>query len=225
MRASSGLALLLAGVACSTWVMAAEPVRGAALSRRLIYAEDFARPLEFTKDAAIAQQKKLWRTAWGAWSVSDGALRGAQVPGQKSGNALYWVPFRDAVIQFDVRLDGCRKAYFIVNDAQEGRTTGEHICRVAIDTAGFSAQKDDHDHDGPDKVRLFGRIDREIATGQWKTVTIEFVGERMVASIDGLSVAGSDMLIARPKILVGFVVTGESARFRNLKIWETEPAR
>jgi hypothetical protein len=52
-------------------------------------------------------------------------------------------------------------------------------------------QKDDHDHGGPDKAVVFGKVAKP--------------------------------LMATDKANVGLTVAGESASFRNLRMWEATP--
>ena len=122
--------------------------------------------------------------------------------------------FKDAVIQFDVKLDGAKMTTLSINDAKE------HLCRVLINPTGFTVQKDDHDHDGPDVAVPFGR--REVKLGSdWHTVVVEIVGTTMLATIDGANATfGSHEMIGTEKANFGFTVAGQSALFRNLKIWD-----
>jgi hypothetical protein len=100
-----------------------------------------------------------------------------------------------------------------INDAKE------HVCRVLLNATGFTVQKDDHDHDGPDKAQVYGR--RSVNLGSdWHTVVLEIVGDTMLATVDGANATfGSNELLATEKANLGFTVSGQSASFRNLKVW------
>lgn len=192
---------------------------------RLIFSEDFSAPLETAKDNATSKAKKLWRPANGKWEFVDGAMTGAQIEGGKSAINYFFLPFQDAVIEFDVQVNGCNRCIFRVNDYIEGRSTGEHLFRVTLRKDGLVAQKDDHDHEGPDTAVPFGEIKRPFEPGEWKTVLIEILGENMAVTMDGKSVAGRHPLIATAKDNIGFGVTGQSAAFRRLRIWEAMPRK
>jgi hypothetical protein len=163
----------------------------------------------------------------------DGALKGAQLEADHhSAGAFFAYRYHDAVIQFDVQLNGCRQALFCVDDPAAPRpptptrpamVSVEHICRVIFTKDGFSTQKDDHDHDGPDQAVPFGTIKMPIEPGVWKTVLVELKGKEMVATIDGRSIAGEHPLIEMEKGYFSFNVTGDSASFRKLRIWEALP--
>jgi hypothetical protein len=203
---------------------------------KLLLSEDFARPVETAtpsaaaKGAAKGAAKKAaakaapapWTSGWrlrpGKWEFVGGAMKGTELKEDQHGAvARYPFQFKDAVIQYEVRLDGCRMTTFSVNDAKD------HVCRVLINKDGFKAQKDDNDHAGPDKAKVFNNVALPIKPGEWKTVLIEIKGGEMVATIDGRSSAGSDPLIATDKANFGFTVSGEGASFRNLRVWEALP--
>jgi hypothetical protein len=72
----------------------------------------------------------------------------------------------------------------------------------------------------------FGRKQVAFKTGEWHTVVAELVGDTLVASVDGANViAGSDPLIATDKANFGFTAGGESAAYRNLRVWEAVPKK
>ncbi len=212
MKIPSLLAISLASLSLAS---AADPDTMIAAKGELLLSEDFAAPVEPAK----VEKGKPWTSGWrlkpGKWEVADRGLNGSEVPADKHGAvARYPLAFQDVVIQYDVRLDGTRQTTLSINDQKE------HVCRVLINPAGFSAQKDDHDHDGPDQAKPFGKVALPISAGEWKTVVLEIVGEEIVAHIDGKSVSGTDPLIGTAKANFGFTVAGESSGIRNLRVWK-----
>ena len=196
----------------------------------LLLREDFSRPVILSaanalfegvpgvvdRDPRFVQRADGWLLHPGHWAFVDGAIRGTQA--ERHGPvAAYAIPLRDAVIQSDVQLNGCRRAMFRLNDEVD------HVCRVTVTPDGLAAQKDDHDHDGPDREVPFGKVSLPIRSAEWKTGLLELCGAEMVASIDGRSILGTDPLLAGPKATVAFVVSGSSASFRNLRIWAARP--
>ena len=188
---------------------------------RLLLSEDFARPVASILAGRAAPRKGNWRVFSGQWDFADGALRGRQLPEDgRSAFVVYSMPFTSGVIQFDLRLDGCRQVIFRIQDA-----IPEHICSVRINSDGFSAQKDDHDHQGPDQAVPFGQVALPIAAGEWKQLLVEINGNTMTATMDGRTIRGSDSLLVAEKATVELVVTGQTASFRNLRVWEAASAR
>ena len=206
-----GSSLLMLSVAAQ----AEDPATLLATRGELLLSEDFSTPVEPAK----VEKGKPWTTGWrlrpGKWEFADGAVTGSEVAADKHGAvARYPLKFKNAVIQYEVQLDGGRMTTLSINDAKE------HVCRVLINKGGFTAQKDDHDHDGPDKAEVFGKVAMPIKPGEWKTVVLEIVGDEMVAHIDGKAIAGKHELIGVDKANFGFTVAGESASIRNLRVWD-----
>ncbi|PHX70492.1 MAG: hypothetical protein CK548_09235 [Opitutia bacterium] len=120
--------------------------------------------------------------------------------------------FTNAIITFSFRLGGARQISRSINDAKE------HVCRVVINAKGFVVQKDDHDHDGPDKAVIFARVPMTFALGEWPTAIVEINGAEMVAQIDGAAKVGfgAHELLNRTKANLGFTVAGGPAEFRDV---------
>ena len=241
------LTSLLLVAACSASVaFAGENLPKTLMTERgkLLVSEDFSKPVETAaapvaaaKGAAKGAAKKTdkaapkavaktapapWTSGWrlrpGKWEFVDGAMKGTELKEDKHGAvARFPLAYQDVVIQYDVQVNGCKQTTFSVNDAKE------HVCRVLIGKDGFKAQKDDKDHDGPDKAKPFNNVATPFQPGTWHTVLIEIKGEEMIATVDGKTDAasfGSDTLIGVAKANFGFTVSGESASFRNLRVWE-----
>lgn len=185
----------------------------------LLLSEDLAQPVPTILEGRGYATKRGWRVLSGKWEFVDGALRGRQLASDgRAGFVVYYQRFTSAVIQFDVKLEGCRMMIFRIQDA-----IPEHICSVRITPAGFTAQKDDHDHKGPDEAVVFGQAAWPIAKDTWKTVRVEIAGKDLTTTIDGHTVRGTHPLLAAEKATIEFVVAGESASFRNVCLWAAPP--
>ncbi len=211
---------------------------------QLLISENLATmPAEVSQGGALAGLKHGWQLHPGKWEIIAEALRGYQLEADKhSAAAFFAYPCKDVVLQFDVKLDGCSQVVFCIDDpaslrpatpTRPAQNRVEHLCRVIINNAGFSAQKDDHDHDGPDQSVPFGSVKMPIKPGEWKTVLVELKGDAMVTTIDGKTIVGAHPQVAADKAYFSFGVTGRSngfnkvpplsASFRNLRIWEALP--
>lgn len=200
-------------------------------------------PADVSKGGAIADLKHGWQMRPGKWEIIDGALRGYQLEADKHSAAAFFAQtWKDAVLQFDVKLDGCSQIVFCIDDpaamrpatpTRAAQNRVEHLCRLIINKDGFSTQKDDHDHDGPDVNVPFGTVKMPFMPGEWHTVLIEIKGEEMVTTIDGLTIAGAHPQVGADKAYVSFGVSGYSngfdkvpplsASYRNFRIWEAKP--
>jgi hypothetical protein len=159
-----------------------------------------------------------WKLAKGKWEVAGGKFRGAELTADMHGAvARRDVPMKDVVIQYSFKLDGARKTTLSLNAAKG------HICRVLIDSKGFTVQKDDQDgKKGDDKAARLDTVEVELKPGQWHTLVVELRGPDILATLDGkLTVFGSHPAIDKAKANLGFTVAGESASFQNLRVWES----
>ncbi len=167
-----------------------------------------------TKDAKAAE----WKIAKGKWERTADGIRVEELPEDKHG-AAGRVPMKlqDFVAAFEFRLDGAKSISLSINDAKE------HVARVMITPTSLRVQKDDHDHEGPEKSIIFLNQAQAFAAGTWHRVVLEMVGDTMVATIDGkISGFGSDDLFKAEKANPGFTCAGQSATFRNFVIWSAK---
>lgn len=172
---------------------------------KLLFSDDFDNPLG-----------KAWRTAKGKWEVAGGVIQGSELKSDMHGAVTrHAMTLHDAVIQYSFKLDGARATTFSINDAKG------HCCRVLINRAGFSVRKDDHDHDGPDRAVNLQTVKTPLQDGQWHTLVIELHGPELLARLDGNQVGyGSYEAIDVDKTNFGLTVGGESASFKNLRVWD-----
>ncbi|MCB1087997.1 MAG: hypothetical protein KDM63_13185, partial [Verrucomicrobiae bacterium] len=77
---------------------------------KLLVSEDFSSPVEAAKAAPGKPWTAGWRLRPGQWEFVDGAMKGTELAADKHGAvARYPLKFQNVVIQYDVRLDGCRQ--------------------------------------------------------------------------------------------------------------------
>ena len=197
---------------------------------KLLVEQNFAEPLPpfDGRSNGFASGFTGWRynaaERGGHWEVKDGCFTGAENPKVKHpATASYGFEFKDVIIQCEVRmndapLDGRKFRYINV------RTTDakDYVCSIILSQAGFRIQKDDNDHDGPDKAVPLGERKMPLKLGEWHQVLFEIRDNEMVASVDGQSLTGSHPLIASEKHSLMFVM-GVEGSVRDLKAWEALP--
>jgi hypothetical protein len=106
------------------------------------------------------------------------------------------------------------------------------MARIMMTPSSVMIQKDDNDHEGPDKAAIFARFPAVLSSDTWHKVRLEMVGDSMVGKVDDLVAWGSNDLFKTAKMAPGFTVGGQSVDFRNLTIreaslnpqWETVKA-
>jgi hypothetical protein len=170
-------------------------------------------------DPLGAAPGKAWKVAKGTWEPSDGALVGTEVKAEKHGAVMrHAEKLRNAVIQYAFKLDGAKTTTLSLNTAKA------HLCRVVITPTVLRVQKDDSDHDGPDKAAVLQNLPVKIAPGEWHTLVVELVGNEMLASLDGKHVAfGANDALDVDKANLGLTVAGASVAFKDLSVWEARP--
>ena len=158
---------------------------------------------------------KPWNAPKGKWELVDGVLRGAEKPEDKHG-AVTRLPNKlpDFVIEYEVKLEGARSTTLSINAVKD------HMARIIISPNSVTVQRDDNDHDGPDKAVIFARFATEIKPGVWHKVRMEMVGDTMLGQVDDLTAWGSNDLFKQERMSPGFTVGGQSVDFRNLSIRE-----
>ncbi len=163
-------------------------------------------------DAGLAAP---WKMAKGQWEPAEGAVRGAEKPEDKHG-AVARLPNKlgDFIAEYEVKLDGAKGTTFSLNAVKD------HMARIMIGPNVVQVQRDDNDHEGPDKAVVYGRFKADIKPGTWHKVRMEMVGDTMIGQVDDIIATGSSELFKQVRMAPGFTVAGQSAEFRNIKITE-----
>lgn len=184
----------------------AAPRTRMAATGKLLLADSLAGPLG-----------KEWKVAKGKWEADGGAVRGSEVKADMHGAvARRNLAMKEVVVQYSFRLDGAKTTTLSFNGAKG------HVCRVIVRPTGITVQKDDQDgKKGPDKPAPLGTAAGPVKPGSWHTLVVELRGPDMLATLDGEHVAfGSNPAIDTAKTNLGLTVAGQSASFKDLKVWE-----
>lgn len=157
-----------------------------------------------------------WKAAKGKWELVDGNWRGSEKPEDNHG-AVNRLPNKlgDFVIEYEFKFEGAKATSLSINAVKD------HMARIVITPKLVTIQKDDNDHDGPDKAVVFARFANELAPG-WHRVRMEMVGDTMLGKVDDLIAWGSNDLFKQDRMVPGFTVGGQSVDFRNLSIREAK---
>lgn len=156
-----------------------------------------------------------WKTAKGRWELAEGAWKGSELAEDKHG-AVIRLPnqLQDFLVEYEFRFDGARTTSLSINAVKD------HMARISITPKSVTIQRDDNDHEGPDKAVVFARFPADFAPGTWHKVRLEMVGDTLVGRVDDHVAWGSADLFKSPKAAPGFTVGGQSVAFRNLTIRE-----
>lgn len=155
-----------------------------------------------------------WKAAKGKWEAADGTMRGSELVEDKHG-AVLRIPnkMQDFTIEYEFKFDGARSTSLSINAVKD------HMARINITPKSVTIQRDDNDHEGPDKAVVFARFPTELGDG-WHKVRLEMVGDKMLGKVDDLVAWGADALFLTEKASPGFTVGGQSVDFRHFSIHE-----
>ena len=230
------LAALL-GLICVSAFAADVPTQMTVRGKEL-YSEDFIKPLAkyIGKPNGYASGFAGWlihgtgpESRGGQWKQVEGRFQGYENPQVKHpATASYGIQYQNIILQCQLRLEDVeldkdpahgRKARYI-----QLRATNEksYLCSLNLNEGGFRVNKDDNDRDGPDKLQVLATHKKALALGQWHTVLIEIMGDEMVATVDGHTIAGQHAAIAQIKHSF-MIVTGPEGSIRDLRLWEAKP--
>lgn len=156
-----------------------------------------------------------WKAAKGKWELVGGVWRGSELPEDNHG-AVIRLPdkLQDFIVEYDFKFEGARSTSLSINALKD------HMARIKITPASVTIQRDDNDHEGPDKAVIFARFATTLTPGVWHKVRLEMVGDAMVGQVNDLVAWGSSDLFKSTKASPGFTVAGQSVDFRNLTIRE-----
>lgn len=155
-----------------------------------------------------------WKAAKGKWEAVDGVLRGSELEADKHG-AVTRLPnkLQDFVIEYEFKFAGAKATSLSING------TKDHMARIMIMPKLVTIQRDDSDHEGPDKAVIFARFPTDLGEG-WHKVRLEMVGDKMLGKVDDIVAWGANDLFLKEKASPGFTVSGQSVDFRNFSLRE-----
>jgi hypothetical protein len=156
-----------------------------------------------------------WKSPKGAWEIAGGVLRGSEKTEDHHG-AVTRLPDKlsDFVIEYEFKFEGAKATSLSLNAAKG------HLARIAITPKSVAIQKDDMDHDGPDKAVVFARFSADFQPGVWHKVRMEMVGDTLLGKVDGCIAWGVSEAFKQERTAPGLTVGGQSVDFRNLRIFE-----
>jgi hypothetical protein len=164
----------------------------------------------------------------GHWELANGVFTGMETPGANHpATASFGIPYQDAIIQCDVRLDDVpaegrqyRSLFIKATDAKD------YVCALFLSTGGVNGLAYNDTRIDPktkqrDKFPAL-HANATMQLNEWHTAVLEIKGDEMVATLDGTSVTIQSPLLAAPKqsVMLG---AATQASFRHLRIWEALP--
>jgi hypothetical protein len=183
---------------------------------KVIFSEDFS-AVPHERDRKN-KTREGWQSGKGRWEMKDGVLVGAEKPEEKHGAMLTkpGLTFHNTAVRVSFRLDGARAIRLDANSQAMGRIIAVTVTNTSLKLSRSLG--------AGDKMDELYTVLLKLEPGTWHTLLLEIQGKEVVASIDGKHVAfGAGERIDVDKTSVQFRVGGESAAFKDLRVWEATP--
>lgn len=147
-----------------------------------------------------------WSIAHGRWTPKAGILDVVELPENKHVPVLHHnVGLQAAVIECDFRFDG--PGSFLV-----GCDGGKHVGRVVITAAGMSIAED-----SIKPSHTIATLKTPVKEGEWYHLRVEWVGDRMAASLNGQELQAQHPYLATAKSR-SWLAVSKAAKVRHLQI-------
>ncbi len=165
-------------------------------------------------ETLAAQPAKPWTIANGEWQAKDGGLWGMQRGKEEQGAALRTpIALTDGTIEFEINFKGANRTSLRV---EWGDRKGSF--RIEMSRTAVGITKNPSPGEGKEAVEPLARKPLKLESNQWYPVRITFKGNEATAQINDVSVKGTHAVLGEKKTAMNFLVFGETAGFRNVKV-------
>jgi len=157
---------------------------------------------------------KPWTSSAGKWTAHDGALWGAETPQDKNG-ALLRTPcaISDGTIDFEINFDGANRHSLRIEAGDP-----QHTFRVVIARNSIEITRSPFPGEGPDATETLARKPLDLQKARWYPVRLVFQGNVLSVQVNDTQTHASHAIFANQKTALNFLVFGETAGFRNVRI-------
>jgi 3-keto-disaccharide hydrolase len=161
---------------------------------------------------------KGWVANKGDFQVRDGAIAGWEKKEDMHAAVLtLQKPFKNSILRFSFKRDGATGFNVSFNHAKG------HLFRVLINDDSLTIIKDKDKNDANSKQLVLGKAEGKFPSGQWQTLQIEIVGDRVAVSCDnGVKLEGKDSGLEIEKTGYRFVTRGSTLYLDDVNIWEVQ---
>ena len=165
-------------------------------------------------DALNLLPGKPWTASHGEWQSRDGGLWGGQKGKEDQGAALRTpLTLTDGTLDFEVNFKGANRMSLRVEWGDRKGSFRFVISRTAIEIAKNPSQGEAKEATEP-----LARKPLKLEANEWYPVRITFKGNEATAQVNDVIVKGSHAVIGEQKTGLNFLVFGEAAGFRNVRV-------
>ena len=152
----------------------------------------------------------------GVWNARDGGLWGAQKGPQDQGASLSVpVAITDGAIDYEINFNGADRHSLRI---EWGRSARKGSFRIVVSRSAVEITKNPSAGEGKDAAEPIARKALKLEKGRWYPVRVTLKGNEVTVQVNDVTVSGSHEVLGQPKTQLNFLVFGESAGFRNVKV-------
>jgi len=157
---------------------------------------------------------KPWTSSKGEWEPNDGGLWGAQ-KGKEELAAFLRVPldFTDGTIDYEISFHGANRTSLRI---EWGERQGSF--RIEISRRELGLTKNPSLGEDKEAVEKIARKAMELDADQWYPVRITFQGTKATVQVNDVILHGSHPVFGETKTGANFLVFGQSAGFRKVRV-------
>lgn len=154
----------------------------------------------------------------GEWKLVDGALHGKELSADKHAAVLnFQKANRNSVVRFSFKFDDNTEGLHLSLNHKGG-----HLFRVIVSPEKLAVNLDKDKKDPKSKAIVLASAKGDFHRGQWYTMQVEMVGEKVIVQTDtGVSLESSHQKLDTDKPNYRFVMRGNSLSIDDLQVWET----
>ncbi len=157
---------------------------------------------------------KPWAATRGEWRAKDGGLFGSQKAKDETPATLR-VPLAlaDGTLEFEINLQGANRTSLRVEWGEKRGSVRFVISRALLEIAKNPTQGE-----SSAAVEPLARKPLKLEAGQWYPVRLTFKGGEVTAQVNDATAQAKHAVLGEKKTALNFLVFGESAGFRNVKV-------
>ena len=159
---------------------------------------------------------KPWVASRGVWAARDGGVWGAQKGPESVGAALSVpVALADGMIDYEINLNGADRHSLRI---EWGSGNRKGSFRIVVSRSAVEITKNPSSDESKDATEPIARKLLKLEKNCWYPVRVTLRGRETTVQVNDVIVKGSHDVLGQPKTALNFLVFGESAGFRNVKV-------
>ena len=163
---------------------------------------------------------KPWSTAHGVWVAREAGVWGAQKgPPNQGASLAVPVAFKDGTVDYELCFDGAER-HSLRFEWGQGDRAGSF--RVVISRHALEITKNPSKGEGADKVDPLVLRRLSLEKRVWYPVRVTIQGDVVTVQVNETVVKASHAVVGEPKRGLTFLVFGDAAGFRSLRVLKTD---